>query len=129
MSIEEPRNTISPSEAEDVRARLAEEAAALRRRLDERSLKEEELRADCLLDAADVSSTAEALRQYQAHTENERTLLARIESALDRLENGGFGYCARCGTEIDPERLRELPHLEHCLRCRTELEKSRSDPH
>lgn len=126
MSVEEPRNTVGSAEAEELRARLAEQAASLRRRLDERSLKEEELRGDCLLDAADVSSATEALRQHQADTENDRTLLARVESALDRLENGRFGYCARCGTEIDPDRLRALPHIEHCLRCQTELERSQS---
>ncbi|MFJ9539817.1 TraR/DksA family transcriptional regulator [Streptomyces sp. NPDC101225] len=128
MTVEEPRTTIGTSEAEELRARLAGEATALRRRLDERSVKEQELRADCLLDAADVSATAEALRQHRTHTENERTHLARLESALERLENGGFGSCVRCGTEIAPERLRALPHLEHCLRCRTDLERSQSVP-
>ncbi|MBY8344002.1 TraR/DksA family transcriptional regulator [Streptomyces spinosirectus] len=126
MSVEEPRNSVGSAEAEELRARLVEQAGALRRRLDERALKEEELRGDCLLDAADVSSATEALRQHQADTENDRRLLARVESALDRLENGGFGYCVRCGTEIDPERLQALPHIEHCLRCQTDLEKSQS---
>lgn len=126
MSVEEPRrDTAGSSEEEQQRARLTEQAAALRRQIDERSLKEEDLRADCLLDAADVSSTAEALEQHRRQTENERELLARVESALARLDDGSFGHCVRCGRAIDPERLRALPHLEHCLSCRTELENAR----
>lgn len=50
-----------------------------------------------------------------------RTVLVRrideIELALERDSLGEYGTCERCGTEIDPERLRILPHTRRCIRC------------
>lgn len=50
-----------------------------------------------------------------------RSVLVRrideIELALERDSLGEYGTCERCGTEIDPERLRILPHTRRCVRC------------
>ncbi len=50
-----------------------------------------------------------------------RSVLVRrideIELALKRDSMGEYGICERCGTEIDPERLRILPHTRRCVRC------------
>jgi DnaK suppressor protein len=43
--------------------------------------------------------------------------LAEVEDALDRLEAGGFGTCARCEHPIDVERLRILPWTKLCSDC------------
>jgi DnaK suppressor protein len=43
--------------------------------------------------------------------------LAEVEDALDRLEVGGFGTCARCQHPIDVERLRILPWTRLCCGC------------
>ncbi|MEZ4768532.1 MAG: TraR/DksA C4-type zinc finger protein [Caldilineales bacterium] len=40
-----------------------------------------------------------------------------IEQALERDSIGVYGTCEFCGTEIDPERLRILPHTRRCVRC------------
>jgi hypothetical protein len=49
--------------------------------------------------------------------EFERKQLADIESALQRLETGGFGVCARCGHAIRISRLQASPTTRFCRRC------------
>ena len=64
-----------------------------------------------------------ALIQMKAET------LARIDAALDRLEEGYYGYCYECGEEITNQRLRILPFAARCRVCEevreTELTRER----
>jgi DnaK suppressor protein len=43
--------------------------------------------------------------------------LQRIAAALERLEDGSFGYCLGCGEEIAEKRLRFDPSIATCIRC------------
>ncbi len=48
------------------------------------------------------------------------TVESRIESleeALSRLDEGTYGTCKNCGTQIDPERLEILPATLLCTTC------------
>jgi len=47
--------------------------------------------------------------------------MAKIEAALDRMEEGEFGYCVKCGNEISTERLELLPHTPFCRTCASQL--------
>lgn len=40
-----------------------------------------------------------------------------IEAALDRIESGDYGFCAKCGAEIGEERLDVLPFTPFCRSC------------
>jgi RNA polymerase-binding transcription factor DksA len=40
-----------------------------------------------------------------------------IEAALDRIDTGTYGTCARCGDPISEERLDVLPHTPLCRDC------------
>ena len=40
-----------------------------------------------------------------------------IEGALQKLGEGTYGVCERCRQEIDPERLKILPHTTLCIGC------------
>jgi RNA polymerase-binding transcription factor DksA len=40
-----------------------------------------------------------------------------IEAALDRVENGSYGDCVRCGEPIGDERLDVLPATPFCREC------------
>lgn len=48
--------------------------------------------------------------------------LRQVEAAFHRIENGTFGYCERCGTEIPEERLEVLPFAAFCMKCADDLE-------
>ena len=43
--------------------------------------------------------------------------IARIRSALQRIEDDTYGLCAGCGDEIAPERLEAIPEATHCVKC------------
>ncbi len=49
--------------------------------------------------------------------EMERKQLIRIEDALARLEEGKYGICSLCGTEIPEPRLQAVPWAGLCVRC------------
>lgn len=51
--------------------------------------------------------------------------LARVEAALQRLEEGEYGECAACGEPIAPARLQVDPAAEQCIRCATRAEEQR----
>lgn len=43
--------------------------------------------------------------------------LVKIKAALARVDEGEFGFCVTCGTEISPERLDVVPHTPFCRDC------------
>ena len=43
----------------------------------------------------------------------------RLSAALDRLNDGVYGICAECEEPISPARLRAMPEVLTCVRCRT----------
>lgn len=44
-------------------------------------------------------------------------VLAQIEAAVRRIEQGVYGMCERCGQIINPARLEVLPYATTCLNC------------
>ncbi len=40
-----------------------------------------------------------------------------IEAALQRIDNGTYGTCMKCGGEISDERLVAVPHAPFCRHC------------
>jgi DnaK suppressor protein len=47
--------------------------------------------------------------------ENSEHVLAEIDAALKRIEDGTFGICRTCGKPIEPERLELLPYATQCI--------------
>lgn len=50
--------------------------------------------------------------------------LEQVEAALNRLDEGSYGKCTRCGREIAAERLEALPYAELCIQCQKLLERN-----
>ena len=55
--------------------------------------------------------------------ENEERLLAAIDAALKRIEQGAFGTCRSCHQEIAIERLEALPYTTQCIDCKRKEER------
>ena len=53
----------------------------------------------------------------------ERKLLKKIEDAIDRIEQGLFGICDRCGEAIDIKRIEARPVTTMCIECKTQQEE------
>jgi DnaK suppressor protein len=50
--------------------------------------------------------------------------LARIDRALETLENGSYGLCEECGCAIPFERLKIEPMTQHCVKCKSKWEQA-----
>jgi len=47
--------------------------------------------------------------------ENSEDVLAQVDAALQRIEDGTYGICTACGREIAPERLEATPWASLCI--------------
>ena len=56
---------------------------------------------------------------------NIRDLIDQISRAIQRIEEGTYGNCERCGKPIDAARLRALPHALLCMDCKRREERAR----
>ncbi|MGA3083280.1 MAG: RNA polymerase-binding protein DksA [Thermodesulfobacteriota bacterium] len=60
----------------------------------------------------------------------ERKLILKIEEALERIEDGSFGICEKCGEDISEQRLKARPVTTQCIDCKKReeaMEKARGD--
>jgi len=55
--------------------------------------------------------------------ENSEHVLAAIDAALERMEEGTFGKCATCGREIAEDRLAAIPWATQCIDCKRREER------
>jgi len=54
--------------------------------------------------------------------ENSEHVLADIDQALARIDQGTFGMCTNCGKPIAPERLEARPWATLCIGCQRQRE-------
>src|ERR687886_1251132 len=55
--------------------------------------------------------------------ENSEHVLADIDAALKRIEDGTYGTCTNCGKQIPLERLEARPYATLCIDCQRERER------
>ena len=48
----------------------------------------------------------------------ENKFIRYLNEALDRIHNKTFGICIECENMIPEERLKEVPHTQHCVNCK-----------
>lgn len=65
-------------------------------------------------DAAVEREGDEVLEQLGQSGQDE---IVRIRAALQRIRDGEYGYCGRCGEDISAERLNVLPDTPLCRNC------------
>jgi DnaK suppressor protein len=114
---------LSAKEIEDLKGRLEEEQGELRVQLstieeETFSASQSELSGDVGLDdeSADAG-TATFEREKDLSIENNvRDLLAKIDRALTRMDNGSYGTCERCGKPIEKARIKALPYVDLCIK-------------
>lgn len=61
--------------------------------------------------------------------DRERKLIAKVNEALDRINDGTFGICEQCGSEIGEKRLEARPVTTLCIECKEEQEKKEKKNH
>lgn len=81
---------------------------------------------DRLNDNASVDTEAyeqsnhERVQALKKELENK---MDKINKALEKIDNGKYGFCENCGNMIDTERLEALPMAELCVACEKKKEK------
>jgi DnaK suppressor protein len=77
-------------------------------------------------DPVDAALDTEYAEINSELAESEGLQLARIERALERLREGHYGVCERCGHDIPLARLQALPDATLCIRCQELYEEGRA---
>jgi DnaK suppressor protein len=111
----------------DIRARLERERASLLGDIDTLDVQNQAQQDDYGIGnhLADDASEVVTRDVNLALRSNSRDLLAQVEAALQRLDDGTYGMCARCGNPINPERLEALPYASYCITCQSAIEQER----
>ncbi len=77
---------------------------------------------DGVKDAADLSLHDVNQEIELRLSERESQMVADIDQALLRIDEGSYGVCARCGRDIPEARLDALPTARHDAECQSLIE-------
>ncbi len=77
---------------------------------------------DDLADETDLAATEISQNLIFKLRDRERQLLAKIDEALARIEEGSFGTCEGCEEPIEPRRLEARPVSTMCIACKEKQE-------
>ncbi|KRT71518.1 MAG: transcriptional regulator, TraR/DksA family [Candidatus Rokubacteria bacterium CSP1-6] len=78
---------------------------------------------DSIKDLGDQATTAYT-REFLFELGNgDRRLLKEVVTALQKLDEGSFGSCERCGEVIAEKRLEALPFARYCIGCQRAIEE------
>lgn len=78
------------------------------------------------------TSSGDDMDKLQAGRENvlylqlkgrESQLIKKVHNALDKLDDGIFGFCEDCGAEISLNRLMARPMADLCIHCKEKSER------
>jgi RNA polymerase-binding protein DksA len=75
--------------------------------------------------ADDGSNVAEAERIVTV-SEDLQQILVQVNGALERMNNGNYGVCQRCGKLISKERLEAFPYVAYCIDCQSLVERDQA---
>lgn len=114
---------LTKQELGELRVRLEEERTQLDTQLativeESFAASQSEMSGDVGIDdeSADAG-TATFEREKDLSIENNvRDLLQKIEHALRRMDEGGYGVCDICGKPIEKARVKALPYVDLCIK-------------
>jgi len=101
---------------------LKEERAHLVHQLEELGAAETgDLRSDIDFGGsfADAAAVTAERTEVLGVVESLKSLLINVDQALRHIENGTYGLCEECGTQITPARLEARPASVLCIDCKT----------
>lgn len=66
---------------------------------------------------AEIASDLFDIEQQMALKKLQEKEIEQIERAKEKIKQGTYGICEKCGKDIDPARLEVLPHARLCIDC------------
>jgi DnaK suppressor protein len=86
-----------------------------------------ELSDDGVKDTVDLSLMDVNKEMALRLGERESQMIADIDQALLRIEEGSYGKCAHCGQLIDERRLEDLPTARYDAPCQEAIERANGE--
>ena len=115
-----------------IRQELESERSGLQAQLDELTKDsvdgtQSELTAEVGVDDdfADAGSATFERERDLSIQNNIRDLIDQTTRAIQRIDDGNYGTCERCGNPIEAARLKALPHALLCMDCKRREERAR----
>ena len=110
----------SAAETEKIRVALVERRDGLQTEYDQTLTEITELQRDRLTDSAGDDQADTGTKTFEREQEitlanNLLERITQVERAIDRLGEGNYGYCERCGNAIPVERLAAFPSATLCV--------------
>jgi RNA polymerase-binding transcription factor len=75
------------------------------------------IRIQQVADPADMTQEAAERDVAVQILDREATFIRQLRAAIDRIDNGSYGFCLECEDEIAPKRLKAIPWAERCIGC------------
>lgn len=113
---------MTTKEREHFQDKLTRQRSQVLGRAIHRAEPDEQVGADGVPDFADYAVAQAEIDVTDRIAGSEAKLLAKIDLALGRLEDGTYEQCADCGGEIPIERLKAKPTVSLCVACQVEKE-------
>jgi DnaK suppressor protein len=117
------KSPFGKKELTDLRKRLQDEREELQRQaseIEEASFgtPQSELTGEVSFDEeyADAGTATFERERDLSLTNNIRDLTEKIDRALDRIDDGTYGLCERCGKPIEKARIKALPYATLCIK-------------
>lgn len=77
---------------------------------------------------ADQGTDAQEREKAFLFASREGKMLRLLDQALDRLENGTYGYCQETSAPIEFKRLEAIPHARLCIAAKKRHEEENNPP-
>jgi DnaK suppressor protein len=117
------KSPYTKKELNDLRKRLQEERVELQRQaseIEEASFgtPQSDLTGEVSFDEeyADAGTATFERERDLSLTNNIRDLTEKVDRALDRIDQGTYGLCERCGKPIEKARIKALPYATLCIK-------------
>ncbi len=115
-----PKALFTPKELAELGERLEAELADVRKQLAEISetvFSQDQAEAwnDSDQESTDVGTTTYEREKGLSISNNLQDLETRIRRAVDKIAEGTYGRCERCGKPIEKARIRAIPYAGLCL--------------
>jgi len=68
-------------------------------------------------DSKEMAKELEDAEVVDALGNEARAEIAKISSALVRLDNGRYGICTECSEAIERDRIKAYPYADECIDC------------